>query len=225
MTRRLILFGLLACAMFGLGAPAAQAGVHVDFLFGGHGHGHYHHHYHPRYSYWADYYYYAPPPVRYVPVAAPAPVVYVPTAVSAVAPATAAPSLAPTIQSSSQPAQPNLRANALPVQSTTREASATTATASVVVSNPTDSGGQVSFILDGKQEMTLAPGEKTTLTDGVGRSVEFDRGGSFGTTRVTLGEGSYEFAVTQSGWDLQRRSSVAGSANPLVRRNELPTQR
>jgi hypothetical protein len=158
--------------------------------------------------------------VRYVPVASPPQVVYVPTAVSAAAPAPSAPSLAPTMQSSSQPAQPNLRANALPIQSTTREASATI-TASVVVSNPADSGGHVSFILDGKQEMTLAPGEKTTLTDGVGRAVEFDRGGSFGTTRVTLGEASYEFAVTQSGWDLQRRSS----ANPLVRRNELPTQR
>jgi len=228
MNRRLILACLLACSAVGLQTDAARAEVHVDFLFGGHGHGHghYHHHYHPHYRYWGDYYWYAPPPVRYVPVASPQ-VVYVPTPVTTNVPVVT-PSAAAQPAATQAPtlATPNIRTNALPIQSTTREAS-NTARETTTVANPAGSGGQVSFILDGKQEMTLAPGETTTLTDAVGRSVEFDRGESFGTTRVTLTEGAYEFAVTANGWDLQRRSSLAStnSAQPVVRRNALPTQR
>ena len=82
MKRTLLPACLIAGLISLLPTATAQAQVHVDFLFGGGGH--YHHHYHPHYRYWADYYWYAPPPaVRYVPIA-PAPVVYVPTASASV---------------------------------------------------------------------------------------------------------------------------------------------
>lgn len=224
MKRTLLPACLIAGLISLLPTATAQAQVHVDFLFGGGGH--YHHHYHPHYRYWADYYWYAPPPaVRYVPIA-PAPVVYVPTASASVvaqpvaaAPAalqTPTPTLAPSTQSA---ATPNLRNNSVPARATTREASAVVrSTVSIV--NPTSSGGQVSFIVDGDREITLAPGETKTLDDGQEYVVEFDRGDAFGTTKIVLSDGSYEFAVTSSGWDLQRRSSVA--LKPSVRRNTLP---
>ena len=215
---------LAACLFAGFAAvfsaTTAQAQVHVDFLFGGGGH--YHHHHHPHYRYWGDYYWYAPPPaVRYVPIA-PAPVVYVPTAAASVvgqplAAATPTPTLAPSSQSA---ATPNLRSNSVPPRSTAREAS-NAVRSTVSIANPSSSGGQVSFIVDGDREITLAPGETKTLDDAQDYVVEFDRGEAYGTTRIVLADGSYEFAVTPSGWDLQRRSSVA--LKPGVRRNALPT--
>lgn len=223
--KRTLLRMCLAAGLFAAFSPTtARAQVHVDFLFGGGGHHHYHHHHHPHYRFWADYYWYAPPPaVRYVPIA-PAPVVYVPTA-PAVAPvavpttAMQAPTLAPTTQAA---AQPNLRSNPVPSRTTTTTREASTAVRSTVsIANPTASGGAVSFILDGDREVTLAPGETKTLDDGPSYVVEFDRGEAFGTTRIELTDGNYEFAVTSSGWDLQRRSSVA--LKPSVRRNALPT--
>lgn len=227
MMRTLLPACLVACLAAALPATDARAEVHVDFLFGGGGHYHHHHH-HPHYRYWPDYYWYAPPPqVRYVPIA-PAPVVYVPTAVATpaavIAPTTSlqsatagVPTLAPTAQS---PATPNLRSNSVPNQPVTREASAAVRE-TVTISNPAGSGGEVSFIVDGKREITLAPGETKALNDAENYVVEFDRGESYGTTRVTLDDGSYEFSVTASGWDLQRRSSLA--LKPGVRRNVLPT--
>lgn len=221
---------LPACLAAGLiaafSASAVQAGVHVDFLFGG-GH-YYHHHHHPHYRYWADYYWYAPPPaVRYVPIA-PAPVVYVPTATapSVVAPVAAVPTTSlqtptPTLAPSTQTAAaPNLPNNPVPSRTAARETSSAVRS-TVSIANPGGSGGQVSFIVDGDREITLAPGETKILDDGESYVVEFDRGESFGTTKLTLNDGSYEFAVTTSGWDLQRRSSVA--LKPSVRRNSLPS--
>lgn len=229
MKRTLLAACLCAGFVAAFSTPTAQAGVHVDFLFGGGGYYHHHHH-HPHYRYWADYYWYAPPPaVRYVPIA-PAPVVYVPTAAAPVVaqPVAAAPAAvpttamqAPTLAPSSQTAAtPNLPGNPVPSRTTTREAS-NTARSTVSIANPTSSGGQVSFIVDGDREITLAPGETKTLDDAQEYVVEFDRGEAYGTTRIVLADGSYEFAVTSSGWDLQRRSSVA--LKPGVRRNALPT--
>lgn len=231
MNRRFVLACLVACSAVGLSAAEARAQVHVDFLFSDGGYRHHHHHY-PHYRYYGDYYWYAPPPVRYVPVAAPPQVVYVPTPVSAaptVAAPTAAmqaPSLAPATASTPTAATPNLRTNTVPNQSSVRETSSSVRE-TVNIANPAGSGGVVSFIVDGKQEVTLAPGESTTMKDAGSYAVEFDRGETYGTTRIVLNEGTYEFEVTASGWDLQRRSSVAStnSLRPVVRRNTLPTQR
>ncbi|MCE9604592.1 MAG: hypothetical protein K8U03_06760 [Planctomycetia bacterium] len=228
MNRRWLLTCLIACCAVGLQTAESQAQVHVDFLFGnGYGHGYHHHHHRPYYGYWGDYYWYAPP-VRYVPVA-PQPVVYVPTPVSASVPvavptaAAPAPTQAPSLQTA---AAPNLRSNAVPAASSIRETSTReSARETVKVVNPSSSGGQVSFIVDNSREVTLAPGESKSLNDGDGTTVEFDRGETYGTTRVVLTEGTYEFVVTSSGWDLQRQSSVAANSSlkPVVRRNTLPT--
>jgi hypothetical protein len=209
MKRTLLAACLFAGLVAVLPATTAQAQVHVDFLFGGGGH--YHHYHRPHYRYWGDYYWYAPAPVVYVPTAA-ATVVGQP-----VAAATPTPTLAPSSQSA---ATPNLRNNSVPTRTTAREAS-NAARSTVSIANPSSSGGQVSFIVDGDREITLSPGETKTLDDAQDYVVEFDRGEAYGTTRIVLADGSYEFAVTPSGWDLQRRSSVA--LKPGVRRNTLPT--
>lgn len=208
----------------------AQAEVHVDFLFGGGHYGHHHHHhgYYDHSWYWyphVDYVYVAPPPVRYYVPAAP-PVTVVPqygstsqygtqSSVSA-----AAPTPTPTLPTGSTAATSSNSSTNPPSNSLPNYRGP-----GVTLRNPVDAGGKVAFLIDGRTEMDLAPGESTPLRDKSSFTVEFDRGGDFGTARRVVNEGTYEFVVTPSGWDLQRKGDGAAlkSVEPVVRRNELPT--
>ena len=87
----------------------------------------------------------------------------------------------------------------------------------------------VTFLMD-SQDVALRDGEVRSFTGRTSRVVEFDRGNDFGIARYDLSAGDYEFVITTSGWDLQRRAASSGAAantaaKPSVRRNALPTLR
>jgi len=204
----------------------AAAEVHVDFLFGGGSYGYHHHHHHHRpygYGWWyyprVDYVY-LPPPVTYVPVAPP--VAVVPQyGASSYAPSTQGAAAAPTLPTSSTNS----------AATTTKPAATPTNTLpeyrgrGVTLRNPASTGTSVAFLLDGRTEMELAPGEVSPLREKGTYLVEFDRGADFGTARRELAEGAYEFTATAEGWDLRRMPTPgnAPAVEPLVRRNVLPS--
>jgi hypothetical protein len=215
MIRRLLALGFACACLFGSAAGTSHAQWAVDFAFGGGGpHCHHRPHWHGGYygGYYGWYrpypYYVAPAPVYVQPI------VTQPVAVPVAYPAAAA-ATPPAATASIAATQPSLRTNTLP---TTQRA--------VRLKNPSDSGGNVSFVVDGKSEVSLQPGDMQALNSKNSYTVEFDRGGNFGTARRELVEGTYEFVVTENGWDLERlptEPTPTGGLEPVVRRNTLPT--
>lgn len=195
----------------------------VQFSFGGghgHGHGHHHHHHHrPAYSF--GFFAPPPPPVYVYPRVVAPPVTYVypyPTAVAAPppAPAVAATPPAPSAavaDSSAWKTRPQPRTNALP----------TAQRQMTIIRNPAKSGGAVAFVVDEESEVALDEGQSHSLLQGESYTVEFDRGGDFGTSRKTVSGGVYEFVVTDRGWDLVSQSEVQRTAaRTTVKKNSLP---
>ncbi len=78
-----------------------------------------------------------------------------------------------------------------------------------VLINPRQNGGPISYTLNAIR-YTMQPGYEQKLPAGRSWTIEFDRGGSFGTARYSLRPGTYAFAVTDRGWDVVRRT------NPLT---------
>lgn len=221
------------CCLTLLLAALPSIGWAQSFSFGfasGGGHGGHHHGGHGCYGGYSDWYgfdFYRPPIYRYPPVVyAPPPVTYVypaPTvqlvqpvpAVSQVAPspglsaADTAPSLA------SQPSSNSaVRLNSLPMQQR----------ANVVLRNPEGNGGRVAFRVQDQVDAELGPGTTRTWSDRTSLTVEFDRGGEFGTDRKILRPGAYEFVVTEQGWDLV--AAVMPTANgraASLQKNTLPS--
>lgn len=164
---------------------------------------------------------YAPPPVTYV---YPAPAVQVlqplPTAVTQVPPspgglsaADIPPRLSPAASSGSA-----VRLNSLPAQQQQRS--------SVVLRNPAGNAGPVAFRVQDQVDAELGPGTARTWSDRSSLTVEFDRGGDFGTTRKILRPGAYEFVVTADGWDLVATVSPAVSGRAAsLQKNTLPGKR
>jgi len=188
---------------------------------GGHHHGGHHGCYGGRGNFYA-FDFYRPPVYRYPPVVyAPPPVTYVYPApavqvvqpvqpvVTQVAPspglsvADTAPSLA------SQPASGSaVRLNSLPTQ------------------QQRENAGSVAFRVQDQVDAELGPGTSRTWSDRTNLTVEFDRGGEFGSARKILRPGAYEFVITEQGWDLV--SSVTPVANgraASVQKNALPGRR
>jgi hypothetical protein len=99
----------------------------------------------------------------------------------------------------------------------------TTAESPLQIWNSAGGRSSVAFLVDG-QEVALSDGQSHTFYGGGSRTIEYDRGGSFGTGRVMVTQGQYEFVVTNRGWDLVRRGIAAESvaARPITPRNELP---
>ena len=213
-------------SFFALPVQQAAAEVHVDFLFGGGSYGYHHHHHHRPYGYgWWYYprvdYVYLPPPVTYVPVAPP--VAVVPQyGLSSYAPPTQGAAAAPTLPTSSTT---NFVATSTKPAATPANALPEYRGRGVTLRNPASTGTSVAFLIDGRTEMELAPGEVSPLREKGTYLVEFDRGGDFGTARRELAEGAYEFTATAEGWDLRRvpTSGNNPTAEPLVRRNVLPS--
>src|SRR5690606_19347575 len=54
------------------------------------------------------------------------------------------------------------------------------------------------------RQYTMRPGESQWLETTY--EITFHRGGQFGTARYSLPPGTYEFVVTDRGWDLKRRT-------------------
>jgi hypothetical protein len=79
-------------------------------------------------------------------------------------------------------------------------AGADASTAMVSISNPSETGQAVKYVL-GADEGSLEPGYTTDYSQGT-QVIVFDRGDSFGEARYTLAPGTYRFVATDRGWDL-----------------------
>lgn len=216
----IILFAVACFADYDAVPCRAQWSVGFSYSDGHHGRHHHHHHghwgYYGWYRPWPSYVYVAPPPTVYVPVATTTIPVSQPN-LSLSSTATAAPHVAATTQqtSTASTSTTQVRPNQLPAYQGS----------GVTIRNPVGSGARVSFVVDDTLQLDLAPGEATPLKEKSSYSVAFDRGGDFGTSRRVLGEGSYEFVATETGWELRREASKSAMTEPAdtaVRRNELP---
>lgn len=83
------------------------------------------------------------------------------------------------------------------------DSNATTTSAGVLLRNPESNGASISYLLDG-HSYTMEPGYSQRLE----RSylIEFDRGGDYGTARYTIADGTFEFTITDRGWDLRKKT-------------------
>jgi hypothetical protein len=78
-----------------------------------------------------------------------------------------------------------------------------------------DLGASVSYNLNGGP-YEMQPGYRQTLDTSRTWIVQFDRGGSFGQAQYTLASGTYEWVITDQGWDLKQRTfqvTVDNTAN------------
>lgn len=88
-------------------------------------------------------------------------------------------------------------------------------TGTVKIVNPSDSGGEVSYTLNGTP-YSIQPGYSQTIQNDRLWTVAFGSGGAAGNVRYSLQPGLYKFKVTDAGWNLfksQEQSNVA--SNPL----------
>ena len=67
--------------------------------------------------------------------------------------------------------------------------------------NPAEWNVPMTFNINATQH-TLAPGESQDLYGYQKRTIEFHRGGDFGTQRYRLSGGEYTFKPTERGWEL-----------------------
>lgn len=82
---------------------------------------------------------------------------------------------------------------------------------SIKIFNPSDSGGEVKYTLNGTP-FTIKPGSSQLLPYDRTWTVEFGSGGAAGNVRYSLQPGAYKFKVTDAGWNLfqsQDQSAVA----------------
>ena len=175
----------------------------------------------PRHDSWYGFDFYQPPVYRYPPVVyAPPPVTYIypAPAVQVVQPAftQAQPSRAEPSSLATSPASSGsaVRLNSLPAQQQR---------SSVVLRNPAANAGSVAFRVQDQVDAELAAGTTRTWSDRASLSVEFDRGGDFGTTRKILRPGAYEFVVTDEGWDLVATvTPVVSGRSASLQKNTVP---
>jgi hypothetical protein len=100
---------------------------------------------------------------------------------------------------------------------------ASTASSNLQIWNACGRRVPVGFLADG-QSVSLSDGQSHTFYGAAARTIEFDRGGDYGTARVELTGGQYEFVVTSRGWDLVPRGDSAGNVaqKAAAPRNTLP---
>lgn len=70
-------------------------------------------------------------------------------------------------------------------------------------------GGNVNYVIDGREKATIQAGQEQTLTTKGTYEIRFSRGKGedgrdFGQARYTVTEGSYHFTVSDKGWELFR---------------------
>ena len=76
-----------------------------------------------------------------------------------------------------------------------------------------------------RQDVELPDGQTQTFSGQPHRSVQYDRGGRYGSTQQDLTAGTYDFRVTATGWDLVRQPDAPALSRTPVRANSLPAQR
>jgi hypothetical protein len=197
---------VLSVLAIALVASAPEAAIAQSFSFGiSSGHGHHHGHHHHRHH-WHDHCYapwfgiaIAPPPPVYRER-----VIYVEP---------------PRTSTIIVPSGTQLSTTAAPANTIASTPVAGASDARITIRNGSGTKLPVSFLVDG-QDVELPDGEIRTFAGLDRRSVQYDRGGRFGSTQQDLTAGDYEFRITASGWDLVRRPSVPDRT--AVRPNALP---
>src|SRR5262249_16138973 len=91
----------------------------------------------------------------------------------------------------------------------------------IVIRNMSGAQLSVSFLVDG-QDVVLNDGATRTFVGRSLRTIQYDRGGRFGSTQQELTGGQYEFRITASGWDLVPRPHLVPTSRPAIRANSLP---
>lgn len=206
-------FGSLASAQsFSFGISSGGHHHH----HGHHHRGHHHHHHGPAWGFS----FYRPAPVYVYPAAPPVTYVYPASPVAVVQPVqpvqvAAAPVAVP---------PPPSRTASTPINSVPLASRA-----DVTIRNPANNGGPVAFIVGEQLDAELASGTTRTWSDRTSLTVEFDRGGNYGSTKKILRPGQYDFVVTDAGWDIVASEGdsgnlTAGRSNQ-VQRNSLPARR
>lgn len=192
---------------------------------GHHHHGHHHHHHghhhHGGWSFgishgpWWGPAYYAPPPAI-IYAAPPPPQVVREIYVQPSPPATL--NHSPYSSTTAPAASPSasLAANSAP-----SIAGSTANDDRIVIRNSAGAQLPVSFLVDG-QDVELAEGATRTFVGKTHRTIQYDRGGRFGSTQQDLTGGQYEFRVTASGWDLVKKPDFTPSGRTAIRSNSLP---
>jgi hypothetical protein len=87
----------------------------------------------------------------------------------------------------------------------------------IILTNPESNGNPVSFILDGQFTYTMEAGHQQKLSTSKSWMIEFNRGSKLGSVRYKLVEGTYEFTVSEQGWNLRSKQytvQLDNSANP-----------
>jgi hypothetical protein len=90
----------------------------------------------------------------------------------------------------------------------------------IVIRNMAGAQLPVSFVVDG-QDVELADGGVRTFVGKSHRTIQYDRGGRFGSTQQDIAGGQYAFRITATGWDLVRKAN-ATTGRTAVRSNSLP---
>ncbi len=94
------------------------------------------------------------------------------------------------------------------IDSTSRSAQAS----ALVLINPAGSGGPIRFLLN-EREFLLEPGASQALSPDRAWQVRFHRGGDFGNALSVVRDGTYEFHVTNAGWQLTRAQNAAAAGS------------
>ncbi len=214
-TRRLVVvLGLASLAMACV--PAVTRAQSVAFAIGSGGR--YHHHGGWAFGYGVGPYWgpgwgpgwYGPPPVVYAQPPVVQPIYVQPTTVAVPPP----PAVSP-YTSSAAPPGPAVAANMVPTIPASNSSDDR-----IVIRNTSGANLSVSFLID-SQDVELADGSTRTFVGRAHRTIQYDRGGRFGSTQQDLTGGQYEFRVTTSGWDLVRKPDIS-SSRTAVRANSLP---
>jgi len=212
---------LLAAAL--LASTSANASAQAFAFSVGSGGGHHHHHGGWSFAYgygpgWWGPGWWGPPPIVYAPPPVVQPVVqpiYIQPQTIAPAPApTASPYTSNSPPAANPPAADNRPSLAGSISNDDR----------IVIRNAAAAQLPVSFLVDG-QDVDLADGATRTFVGKSHRTIQYDRGGRFGSTQQDLTGGQYEFRITSTGWDLVRRSDITPSTRTAVRANSLPEVR
>jgi hypothetical protein len=212
LTLALVLVGALLASM-----PTKSSAQAFAFSVGSGGH---HHHGGWGFSYgygpwWGGPGWWGPPPIVYAPPPIVQPVVQ-PVYIQPQTIAPVTPPIASPYTSSPAPSPNVLAANTAPSL-----AGSTTNDDRIVIRNNASAQLPVSFLVDG-QDVDLADGATRTFVGRSHRTIQYDRGGRFGSTQQDLTGGQYEFRITSTGWDLVRRPDLVPSSRTAVRANTLP---
>ena len=82
----------------------------------------------------------------------------------------------------------------------------------ITIVNPSESGGEISYALNGTS-YTIKPGQTQTIQNDRPWTIAFGSGGAAGDVRYSLNTATYRFKVTKVGWNLFKADEVAATTD------------